>query len=206
MIHDPELLDRLSDLPRLTLDGTYFRATGVSIDPTAASISGGRWSPRPDADAGVPALYTSFLRDGALAELCSFLADITPIPRARLIKVTSLKISVIEAVRLQRSDLVALGVDLSSYGKRDYSRTQQIGAALAFLGVDGLISPSARWKCENLVVFQENHDMIEGLTVGRHETSTGERGRKPTVSSRWRIECIHIGSTSPPRLSATNME
>lgn len=170
MIHDPQLLDRLSDLPRLTIEGTYFRATGVSVDPTAASISGGRWSPRPDRDEGVPALYTSFMRDGALAELCLFLADITPVPQARLIKVTSLEISVIQAVRLQRSDLVALGIDLSRYGERDYSRTQQIGAALAFLGVDGLISPSARWNCENLVVFQENHNMIERLTVGPSET------------------------------------
>jgi hypothetical protein len=94
VIHDSELLDRLSSLPRLRLDDRlYYRATGVSVDPTATSISGGRWSPRPDSDAGVPALYTSFMREGALAELSSFLADLTPVPKGRLIKVTSLEIS-----------------------------------------------------------------------------------------------------------------
>jgi RES domain-containing protein len=170
VIHDNALLDRLSGLSRRQLEGRFFRATGISIDPTAASISGGRWSPRPDSDFGVPALYTSFTREGALAELCSFLADITPIPKARIIKVTSLDISLVEAVRLQRDDLVTLGVALERYGQRDYSRTQQIGAALAFLGVDGLIAPSARWDCENLVVFQDNHNMIEGMKVVSSET------------------------------------
>jgi RES domain-containing protein len=169
VIHDSALLDLLSELPRRQLEGRYFRATGISIDPTAASISGGRWSPRPDNDFGVPALYTSFEREGALAELCSFLADITPIPKARIIKVTSLDISLVEAVHLQHGDLVALGVVLERYGQRDYSRTQQIGAALAFLGVDGLIAPSARWSCQNLVVFQDNHNMIERMKVGSHE-------------------------------------
>jgi RES domain-containing protein len=170
VIHDTALLDCLSRFRRLRLEGRFFRATGISIDPTAASISGGRWSPRPDSVFGVPALYTSFTREGALAELCSFLADITPIPKARMIKVTSLEISVLEAVRVQRDDLVTLGVALDRYGQRDYSRTQQIGAALAFLGVDGLIAPSARWDCENLVVFQDNHNMVERMKVGSSET------------------------------------
>jgi RES domain-containing protein len=169
VIHDRELLDRLSDLPRQRLQGLYFRATGVTVDPTASSISGGRWSPRPDSYAGVPALYTSFKRDGALAELCTFLADITPIPNARLIKVTSLDISLTQTVRLGPNELKALAVDLTRYGQRDYGRTQQIGAALSFLGVDGLIAPSARWKCDNLVVFQDNHNMIEGIKVRKHE-------------------------------------
>ena len=75
----------------------------------------------------------------------------------------------VATVRLQRDDLLALGVDLTRYGERDYGRTQQIGAALAFLGVDGLIAPSARWSCDNLVVFQENHNMIERVTVKEHE-------------------------------------
>jgi RES domain-containing protein len=169
VIHDKDLLDRLAELPQRPFHGQFFRATGVSVDATASSINGGRWSPRPDGDFGVPALYTSFERDGALAELCSFLADLTPVPKARAIKVTSLTISVERVVRFRRVDLVALGVDMQGYGRRDYGRTQQIGAALAFLGVDGLIAPSPRWKCDNLIVFEENHAMTERLEVGRHE-------------------------------------
>jgi RES domain-containing protein len=145
--------------------GTAYRATGMSVEPTAASISGGRWSPSPDRDVGVPALYTSLLRDGALAELSSFLASLTPIPKARLIKVTALDVVALHAVRLGRDELTLLGVDMTRYGHRDYGRTQQIGAAMAFLGVDGLLAPSARWDCENFILFQDNHDTINNITV-----------------------------------------
>jgi hypothetical protein len=166
VIHDKDLLDRLSALPQRRLERQVFRATGISVDPTASSINGGRWSPRPDGDFGVAALYTSFQRDGALAELCSFLADLSPVPKSRPVKVTPIEISAARAVRLGPDDLAALGVTMDQYGRRDYRRTQQIGAALAFLNVDGLIAPSARWKCDNLTIFDENHAMTERLQVG----------------------------------------
>jgi RES domain-containing protein len=169
VIHDNELLDLLSELPRTPFKGIAYRATGMSVEPTAASISGGRWSPRPDKVFGVPVLYTSLLRDGALAEVSSFLASITPIPKSRLLKVTTMEIVVDASVRLTRDDLTSLGVDMTQYGERDYARTQQIGAALAFLGVDGLIAPSARWRCDNLMVFQNNHDMINNITINGDE-------------------------------------
>jgi hypothetical protein len=34
-----------------------------------------------------------------------------------------------------------------------YDRTQEIAAAASFLGFDGLIAPSARWECQNIVLF-----------------------------------------------------
>lgn len=169
MIHDNDLLDLLSALPRDPFRGTAFRATGMSVDPIAASANGGRWSPRPDKDWDVPTLYTSLEREGALAELCSFLADFTPVPRGGLIKVTRLDVSLHEAVRLAPIDLSRLGVDMAQYGIRDYTRTQQIGAALAFLEVDGLIAPSARWGCDNIMVFQDNHDRINNILAGPEE-------------------------------------
>lgn len=52
---------------------------------------------------------------------------------------------------------------MTQYGERDYSRTQKIGAALAFLGFDGLIAPSARWACDNLTILIENHALTERL-------------------------------------------
>ena len=48
-------------------------------------------------------------------------------------------------------------------GERDYAQTQKIGAALAFLGLDGLIAPSARWSCDNLMIFTDNHALSERL-------------------------------------------
>ena len=169
MIHDNELVDKLSELPRRPFRGAVFRATGMSVDPTAASVNGGRWSPRPHRDWDVPTLYTSLQREGALSELCSFLADFTPVPKGRLIKVTRLDITLHEAVHLEPGDLSRLGVDMAQYGRRDYTRTQQIGAALAFLEADGLVAPSARWRCDNVMVFQDNHDVINNIEVGPEE-------------------------------------
>ena len=52
---------------------------------------------------------------------------------------------------------------MARYGERDYGRTQEIGAALVFLGFDGLIAPSARWPCDNLMIFGDNHALAETL-------------------------------------------
>ena len=32
---------------------------------------------------------------------------------------------------------------------------QEIGAAVEFLGCDGLIAPCARWACDNLILFPD---------------------------------------------------
>ncbi len=52
----------------------------------------------------------------------------------------------------------------------DYALTQNIGAALAFLGLDGLIAPSARWPCDNLMIYQTNYRFLtERLEVIEEE-------------------------------------
>jgi len=163
MIHDQHLLDRLSVMPTEGFAGEVFRATSVDADPTAPSINGGRWAPAPDGDPGIYVLYTSLERDEAIAEVVSLLADFTPIPGPRPIKVSRLAITTARTLRLVRTNLETLGVDYAHYGERDYARTQKIGAALAFLGLDGLIAPSARWPCENLMIFTENHALTERL-------------------------------------------
>jgi hypothetical protein len=81
------------------------------------------------------------------------------------LKVSRLGVSTSKTLRLARSALVDLGVHLDRYGERDYARTQQIGAALAFLEIDGLIAPSARWPCDNLMIFTANHALNERLEV-----------------------------------------
>src|ERR1700683_1609048 len=93
MIHDQRLVDRLSRFPTERFGGEVFRATRVDADPTAASINGGRWAPPPSGDLGVSVLYTSLERDGAMAEVVSFLADFNPIPPPRLVKITRLDVT-----------------------------------------------------------------------------------------------------------------
>src|SRR5258708_26573604 len=100
MIHDKDLLDQLSQFSATRFEGEVFRATRLSADPLAPSIYGGRWAPRPQGDSGVSVLYTSLTRDGAIAEVVSFLMDLTPIPGPRPLKVTTLVIATARTVRL----------------------------------------------------------------------------------------------------------
>jgi hypothetical protein len=68
-------------------------------------------------------------------------------------------------MRLIEADLVTLGVEMTRYQETNYERTQQIGAAVAFLECDGLIAPSARWACENLMLFTDNQHGDDPLEV-----------------------------------------
>ena len=163
MIHDQDLVDRLSAQPTERFDGTVYRATRVNADPTAPSINGGRWAPASNDHPGIYVLYTSFERDGAIAEVVSFLADLTPAPGPRPIKVTTLAVTASTVLRLVQAAFESLGVDFARYGERDYPRTQEIGGAIEFLGLDGLIAPSARWPCDTLTIFADNHKLTERL-------------------------------------------
>jgi hypothetical protein len=164
MIHDQGLVDQHSVLAVERFDGEVFRATGVSADPLAFSLNGGRWSPPAWDGVEVPVLYNSMARNGALAEVVSYLTLLTPLP-SKPLKVSRLGVSTMKTLRLARADLGGLGIDIARYGERDYSQTQRIGAALAFLGLDGLIAPSARWSCDNLMIYQTNHLLNERLEV-----------------------------------------
>jgi hypothetical protein len=94
---------------------------------------------------------------------------LTPLPR-KPIMVHELVVSTRETLTLVRADLIDLGIDMSWYGERDYVKTQEIGAAINFLGFDGLVAPSARWRCDNLMIFLENHGLSQRLeTVGAEE-------------------------------------
>lgn len=151
MIHDPELLDKLAGFRTEPFEGQVFRATRMSLDPTAYSTWGGRWAPQDD----ISVLYTSLEASGALAEISFHLSLMTPRP-TKPIMLHKLNVSAPQTLRLIRADLTVLGVDSSRFGDITYSRTQEIGSAVAFLENDGLIVPSARWDCENLILFDDS--------------------------------------------------
>jgi RES domain-containing protein len=165
--HDPELLDLLADLAPQSFEGTVWRATRLNQDPIAFSNNGGRWAP-PSSYQSVPVLYTSLDRQGAVVEMASWLSTLTPRP-SKPIVVHRLVARATHVVTLDAPALVTLGVDLERYSDRSYaamgeappSRTQEIGAALSFLGIDGLIVPSASWSCSNLILFDNLDNQIE---------------------------------------------
>ena len=165
MTHDPDLLDRLAELPKESFDGEVFRATRLSLDPIAGSYSGGRWMRR-DAAAIV---YTSLVREGALAEITFHWSLLSPRPTKPVI-VHRLRVVARRTLRLIRADLAALGVPESAFRDVNLPRTQEIGAAVEFLGCDGLIAPSARWPCDNLMLFPERMAADAALELVSSET------------------------------------
>ena len=105
MIHDQDLVDLLSAMPAERFDGEVFRVTPANADPTASSVNGGRWAPAPLNGFEVAVLYTSFLREGALAEVASYLAELTPMPKARALKVSRLAVSTGRTLRIAKASL-----------------------------------------------------------------------------------------------------
>lgn len=132
----------------------------MSLDPLADSTSGGRWAPK----GSVRVLYTSLVREGALAEISFHWGQLTPRP-SKPAAIHRLGVSAERRLRLLKADLHGLGVDMERYEDVNYLRTQEIGAAVAFLGVDGLLAPNARWGCENLVLFMDNNALGNRLEV-----------------------------------------
>ena len=98
----------------------------------------------------------SLERAGSLAEIHFHLSR-QPVFPSKLVSVLH-RISLRTRRALQLVDLSALealGVRGDRFGELEYQRTQAIGDAAYFLGFDGLLVPSARWNCQNLVVFTD---------------------------------------------------
>lgn len=160
MIHDPKLLEALDDLPKVSFSGEVFRATRQSLDPLLASYNGGRWM----LSNAAAVLYTSLARDGALAEITFHWSQLTPRP-TKLVQLHTLRVVTQRALKLVRANLEDLGVSEAAYRAINPARTKEIGAAAEFLGYDGVIAPSARWPCENLVLFVDRMPVDAALEV-----------------------------------------
>lgn len=112
-------------------------------------------------------LYGAAHRDGGIAEIHFHLN------RGQSVFPSRMRHDVFElAVKAQQTLVLAdmdqlrrLGVEDSRYRELLYTRTQEIGAAAAFLGFDGLIVPSARWNCQNIILFLDAIDLAEVRTV-----------------------------------------
>lgn len=100
-------------------------------------------------------MYTSLTRKGALAEIVYHWQMLDPLPSKPAILAT-IKSKTNSTLKLIETDLAGLGADPNEYDQINNLRTREIGAAINFLGYDGLIAPSARWNCENLMLFFDN--------------------------------------------------
>lgn len=164
MIHDPDLLDQLDAFPKEAFEGQVFRGTRQSLHPLASSYSGGRWMQRD----GAAVLYTSLAPEGALAEISFHWGQLNPRP-TKPVMLHTLRVVAHRTLRLLRANLALLGVPESSYGGVNMPRTQEVGAAVEFLGCDGLIAPCARWNCDNLILFPDRMGLDASVDIVQSE-------------------------------------
>jgi RES domain-containing protein len=168
---DIDIINRIAEFKGSEIEETVFRVVAAGVDATAFSTNGGRWAP-PSNIAEVPVLYTSLEREGAIAEVVSYLQLLSP-PPSKPMELNRLEISAKNVLTLSHTDLAALGLMPAQIRERPYvsigqspaSLSQKIGSAANFLGFDGLIVPSARWQCNNLVLYEKNHDLGSRLEV-----------------------------------------
>jgi RES domain len=152
-LHDRDLLDALEVLGSEPFSGPAWRTTWATRDPLVGSTAGGRWHP----ENSFEALYTSTEPDGSLAEVYFHLSR-GPVFSSAHVRLHRLRVEARRTLRLNMEKLGSLGVEAATYPAMDYTRTRQIGAAAHFLEFDGVLVPSPRWRCLNLVLFLDRLD------------------------------------------------
>jgi len=148
---DLGLLDLIDAFSREAFTTEVWRICRDGRDPIQGAASRSRWC-----NGNFDVLYTSFERDGALAEIHALLTLQPVFPSKVISRVHRFSISVTRTLRLaDLPTLERLGVDTAHYGTRDYTKIQAIADAAHFLDFDGIIAPSARWPCLNAMLFTE---------------------------------------------------
>jgi RES domain-containing protein len=153
---DDRLLDLIGAIEGQPFDGPMWRVVRTGRDVFDGSRGSGRWNM-----SDMSVLYGAAERNGAISEIHFHLN------RGQSVFPSRMRHDVYElAIRTRQTLVLAdmaqlkrLGVDEGRYRELLYDRTQQIGAAAAFLGFDGLIVPSARWECQNIILFLDAVDL-----------------------------------------------
>jgi RES domain-containing protein len=160
--HDDRLLDTLDALEGRAFDGAIWRVVREGRSVLDGSRGSGRWNP-----SDLSVLYAAKEPNGAHAEIYFHLSRGQSVfPSKMRHNFFELKITTDRTLILANiADLVALGVEETKYSSMLYSRTQEIAAAAAFMGFDGIVSPSARFDCENLVLFLDRFNLENIETV-----------------------------------------
>lgn len=161
-VHDRALLDALEQMPAEPYDADVWRITRKGRDPMRGASAHGRWG----AAGEIEVLYTSEQSDGALAEI-GFRLSLEPVWPSKLEhELHAIAVKAERVLRLpELRHIEQLGVDIARYASFDYSATQAVAAAAHFLDFDGLLVPSARYDCVNLVLFTDRAPMAAQLQL-----------------------------------------
>jgi RES domain-containing protein len=167
-LFDPEFLDALERHVTPEWIGFAYRVTVGTTEPLQTNTRGARWNP-PD----VEALYTSLIAEAALAEVEHLLSK-QPVRVLVPRYVSRLSLRLSRVVDLSRTDVIEeFGWSLDDLSGEDLSLPRKIGSAIEFLGVPGLLVPSARTDTTNLVLFMKNHGATESVEILETHAVTG---------------------------------
>ena len=136
---------------RLDWSGRAWRQVFDGTPSLRANVRGSRWNPP-----NVEALYCSLEPETAAAEI-AYLISLQPVPIRRERITFALDVALAELVDL--SDDYRSSDDQPSVAhlvSDDTEVSQDVGAAVAWLGYGGLLVPSLRCDGTNLVIFVNN--------------------------------------------------
>jgi RES domain-containing protein len=173
--HDDRLLDALGEIDPEPFVGTMWRVVRAGRPVLDGSRGSGRWNPT-----SLSVLYGSQEADGAMAEMHFHLSRGQSVFPSRMRhELYELNIKTTETLVFADMDALSrLGVVPARYGEILYDRTQEIADAAFFMGFDGIIAPSARWACQNIVLF------LDRIALGDIE----EVSANPISWSEWRMK------------------
>ena len=162
---DRALIDTLEQLETQSFEGRVWRIARENRDPTLFFGGGNRWD-----DGTFDVLYTSLLREGALAEMRFHLGRGQPvIPSKIQYRLHELEIKVDGVLDLTEAELLSrIGIDMSNFGRLpylerqgEYEACQRVAEAVHFLGSNALDDPSAirvpssRHESHNMVLIAD---------------------------------------------------
>lgn len=177
--HDDRLLDALEEVGRTPYEGEMWRVVRAGRSPLDGSRGSGRWNP-----SRLSVLYGAQEANGALAEIHYHISRAEPIfPSKMQHSLVKMRVNIGETLTLANMDaLVQLGVEVERYKEMLYQRTQEIAAAAAYMDFDGIIAPSARWKCNNVILFLDK--------LGDIDDAIEEVQSTPIDWKAWRTENV----------------
>ena len=173
---DIELLDLIDAHEGVAFEGDVWRIVRQERDALQGYPAGARWDP-----GTFDVLYTALAREGALAEIHFHLSRQPVFPSKLRSTLHRLRVRTQRTLRIANLEaLEGLGVSRKTYQSLSYERCQEIGDAAQFLGFDGILAPSARWPCQNLVLFIDRIEpdelqLVESEPVDWHSWREAQR-------------------------------
>ena len=151
MFYPRELIQALEQLEVSAWIGVVYRHMLGEYSPELENWRGARWNPFE-----VNAIYASLGKETALAEAAYAFSTQPVRPRARC-RLHTVEVRLTSVMDLRaKGALAKLGVTEKVLGGDQYHDCQKVGGAVAWLGHDGLLVPSARAEGSNLVIFPTN--------------------------------------------------